>query len=69
MLLGSRSYDFAVDMWALGCVCVEMVGRAIAFPGIKEFKGRPHVGVHLSIVWHTGTTPLGQSYKVAIFQT
>ena len=22
MLLGSRSYDFAVDMWALGCVCV-----------------------------------------------
>ena len=36
MLLGSRSYDFAVDMWALGCVCVEMVGRAIAFPGIKE---------------------------------
>ena len=36
MLLGSQHYDTAVDMWALGCVCVEFEGKVVAFPGSNE---------------------------------
>ena len=35
-LLGSQRYGTAVDMWALGCVCVELEGKVIAFPGSSE---------------------------------
>ena len=36
VLLGSRRYGTAVDMWALGCVCVELETKGVAFPGTSE---------------------------------
>ena len=37
MLLGTSRYGFAVDMWSLGCVAVEVLAQKIAFPGTSEF--------------------------------
>lgn len=33
LLLGSRQYDFGVDLWAVGCILAEMLGRRAIFPG------------------------------------
>ena len=36
VLLGSRQYDTGVDMWAFGCIAVEVLGKSVAFPGSSE---------------------------------
>lgn len=36
VLLGSRTYGTSLDMWGVGCIFVEMVCGAPAFPGIKD---------------------------------
>lgn len=33
LLLGARRYDFGVDLWAVGCILAEMLGRRAIFPG------------------------------------
>ena len=51
VLLGSRRYGTAVDMWALGCVCVELETKGAAFPGSSE-------GTMLNNIFATmGTVP------------
>ena len=37
VLLGTARYGFAIDMWALGCISVEVLVAKIAFPGTSEF--------------------------------
>ena len=37
VLLGTAQYGLEIDMWALGCVSVEVLARKIAFPGTCEF--------------------------------
>lgn len=41
LLLGSRSYTRAVDMWAAGCILAELVLSRALFQG-DEVKGDPH---------------------------
>ena len=37
VLLGSRHYSTAIDMWSVGCIFAEMVMRGIPlFPGDSE---------------------------------
>ena len=36
VLLMSEEYGVEVDMWAVGCICVELVAKKIAFPGSSE---------------------------------
>lgn len=36
LLLGSRSYDYAVDVWSLGCILGEMLVRKPIFRGSNE---------------------------------
>ncbi len=36
IMLGSRSYSTSLDMWSVGCIFVEMVAGAPAFPGVKD---------------------------------
>ena len=38
LLLGSDTYDQAIDMWALGCVFVELLVGDVAFPGQDELE-------------------------------
>ena len=37
VLLGTARYGFAIGMWALGCVSMEVLVGKIAFPGTSEF--------------------------------
>ena len=36
VLLGSDQYDIGVDMWAMGCIAVEVLTKSVAFPGTSE---------------------------------
>ena len=36
VLLGSRHYSTAIDMWSVGCIYAEMAMRAPLFPGDSE---------------------------------
>ena len=36
MLLGSRHYSTAIDMWSVGCIFAEMAMRQPLFPGDSE---------------------------------
>jgi len=36
ILLGSRHYSIAVDIWSVGCIFAEMCNRAPLFPGDSE---------------------------------
>lgn len=36
IMLGSRNYSTSLDMWSVGCIFVEMVCGAPAFPGVKD---------------------------------
>lgn len=38
LLLGSRNYKPAVDMWSVGCVFAELLLGKVLFPGDKEEK-------------------------------
>mmetsp|Transcript_32771 Transcript_32771/g.103686 ORF Transcript_32771/g.103686 Transcript_32771/m.103686 type:complete len:366 (-) Transcript_32771:161-1258(-) len=33
LLLGKRDYDKSIDMWAVGCILAELLGRKALFPG------------------------------------
>ena len=36
VLLASREYGTGVDMWAVGCIAVEVLTKSVAFPGTSE---------------------------------
>ncbi|KAL0232701.1 hypothetical protein GEMRC1_011448 [Eukaryota sp. GEM-RC1] len=36
VLLGSRTYDTAIDMWSIGCIFAEMVNGRPLFPGAND---------------------------------
>lgn len=36
VLLGSRHYSTAIDMWSVGCIFAEMITRVPLFPGDSE---------------------------------
>jgi len=36
VLLGSTDYSTSLDMWAVGCIFVEMMTGVPLFPGVKE---------------------------------
>lgn len=36
ILLGSRHYSTAIDMWSVGCIIAEMATRQPLFPGDSE---------------------------------
>ena len=36
ILLGSKSYSTAIDIWSIGCIFAEMVNRKTLFPGLNE---------------------------------
>jgi cyclin-dependent kinase len=36
VLLGSRHYSTAIDMWSVGCIFAEMAMRSPLFPGDSE---------------------------------
>lgn len=36
LLLAYNNYDTRVDMWALGCICVELEAKQVAFPASSE---------------------------------
>lgn len=36
LLLGSKRYDFSVDVWSLGCVFYEMLMRKVLFKGENQ---------------------------------
>lgn len=36
VLLGSRNYSTSLDLWGVGCIFIEMVCGAPAFPGVKD---------------------------------
>ncbi|RYH23128.1 hypothetical protein EON65_18245 [archaeon] len=38
VLAGWSSYGYSVDMWALGCILVELINRAPLFPGSDSLK-------------------------------
>ena len=38
LLLASDNYDTRVDMWALGCIRVELETKQVAFPAASEFS-------------------------------
>ncbi|XP_018410338.1 PREDICTED: cyclin-dependent kinase 14 isoform X2 [Nanorana parkeri] len=38
VLLGSTEYSTCLDMWGVGCIFVEMIQGAAAFPGMKDIQ-------------------------------
>ena len=42
VLLGSTEYSTSLDMWAVGCIFVEMLGGQPAFPGVKDQDDQLH---------------------------
>ena len=36
ILLGYKHYGTVVEVWALGCICVELEDKAVAFDGSEE---------------------------------
>jgi len=34
--MGSKCYDYQIDLWSLGCVAGELINGVPLFPGINE---------------------------------
>ena len=56
--MGYRSYTKALDMWSVGCILAELIGRRPIFPGrdtqdqlmkICEYMGRPPASLTLRV--------------------
>ena len=48
VILGRKRYTKAVDMWSVGCILAELVGRKPIFPGRDSFHQITPHRVHLS---------------------
>lgn len=56
ILLGSRHYSTAVDMWSIGCIFSELATRQALFPGDSEID-------QIFRIFRTLGTPTEQSWK------
>jgi serine/threonine protein kinase len=65
ILLGSKHYSTAVDMWSLGCIFAEMVNRHPLFPGDSEideiFRIFRILGTPNEEIWPGGNLNLSYS--------
>eukprot|EP01119_Soliformovum_irregulare_P011171 TRINITY_DN2781_c0_g1_i1.p1 TRINITY_DN2781_c0_g1~~TRINITY_DN2781_c0_g1_i1.p1 ORF type:complete len:317 (+),score=43.01 TRINITY_DN2781_c0_g1_i1:99-1049(+) len=43
LLLGSKHYTKAVDIWAIGCIFAELLTRLPLFPGMEKETKQPHL--------------------------
>lgn len=43
ILVGWRTYDYSVDMWATGCIIAELLGRKPLFPGSDAINQIEHI--------------------------
>jgi serine/threonine protein kinase len=43
LLVGSRSYDKSIDIWALGCMIPELISGAPLFPGNSNLEALAYV--------------------------
>ena len=46
MLLGSKEYSTAVDMWSVGCIFAELLSKKPLFPGASEIDQMSKI-IHL----------------------
>src|SRR5690606_24640718 len=60
LLFGSRSYDYSVDLWGLGCVFYELLTFSPMFPGINDIN-------QLYQVLSIRGTPNLENWPVCIF--
>ncbi|KAM7313186.1 cyclin-dependent kinase 14 isoform X3 [Ixodes scapularis] len=57
VLLGSTDYSTSLDMWGVGCIFIEMVTGAAAFPGVKD------TGDQLEKIWKVLGTPTEATWE------
>ena len=52
LLLGKEDYDKSIDMWSVGCILAELLGRKPLFPG------NDYIGMLKMIVAKIGNPPI-----------
>lgn len=57
VLLGSTDYSTSLDMWGVGCIFVEMITGAAAFPGVKDTTDQ------LDKIWRILGTPTEETWE------
>ncbi|CAG2162341.1 unnamed protein product [Oppiella nova] len=57
VLLGSRNYSTSLDIWGVGCIFLEMVCGAPAFPGVRDPMDQ------LDKIWRILGTPSNQYWE------
>ncbi|XP_064465931.1 cyclin-dependent kinase 14-like [Ornithodoros turicata] len=57
VLLGSTDYSTSLDMWGVGCIFVEMITGAAAFPGVKDTTDQ------LDKIWKILGTPTEETWE------
>ncbi|CAN7990285.1 unnamed protein product, partial [Ixodes hexagonus] len=57
VLLGSTDYSTSLDMWGVGCIFIEMITGAAAFPGVKD------TGDQLEKIWKILGTPTEATWE------
>lgn len=60
LLMGSRAYDFSVDVWAFGCVMGELIVNAALFPAKDNNPEQ-----QLEYIWELAGTPLENGWPEA----
>jgi serine/threonine protein kinase len=48
LLLGSKLYSVAIDMWSLGCIMAELLSKEPLFPGKSEIDQLDRVSALVS---------------------
>lgn len=61
VLLGSTDYTTSLDIWGVGCIFVEMISGAAAFPGVKDSNDQ------LDKIWKVLGTPSTKDWDQLIF--
>ncbi|XP_031567651.1 cyclin-dependent kinase 14-like [Actinia tenebrosa] len=56
VLLGSKDYTTSLDIWAAGCIFVEMITGVALFPGLKD-----HID-QLNKIWQVLGTPTNETW-------
>uniref|UniRef100_A0A131XJH2 cyclin-dependent kinase n=1 Tax=Hyalomma excavatum TaxID=257692 RepID=A0A131XJH2_9ACAR len=57
VLLGSTDYSTSLDMWGVGCIFIEMITGAAAFPGVKDTTDQ------LDKIWRILGTPTEETWE------
>ncbi|XP_013788481.2 cyclin-dependent kinase 14-like [Limulus polyphemus] len=57
VLLGSTDYTTSLDMWGVGCIFIEMISGAAAFPGVKDTNDQ------LDKIWRVLGTPTEETWE------